>query len=384
MKRPIVNGGVLVLSICMSAYTFAQVGYSDAKAQLGELIFNDRSLSKDGTQSCSSCHDSNHAFIDRRKNLEQAKLVSNAVSLGQDGKSLGDINTPSVAYAAYVPEFHFDENEQLYIGGLFFDGRANNLSKQAQQPFINPIEMQTTPDTVVNKVRQLYGDTLIQLYGQNVFENTETAFLAIADSIAAFEKSNQVSPFNSRFDRMLKGEVVFTPQEKRGLDIFEKEDKGNCAACHPVPSRQSSQTESVFTDFTYDNLGVPANNLVRVLNQKGENYVDFGLYNNPEVTDESLKGAFRVSSLRNIAVTAPYMHNGVFKDLRTVVAFYNSRDVEGALNPETKQPWREAEVEGTKNTEELGDLGLSDQEMDDLVAFLKTLTDKKYEHLLVQ
>ena len=89
-----------------------------------------------------------------------------------------------------------------------------------------------------------------------------------------------------------------------------------------------------------------------------------------------------MSSLRNIAVTAPYMHNGIFTDLRTVISFYNDRDVEGAINPETGNEWRKPEVDATKNTEELGDLGLKEDEIDDILAFLKTLTDQRYEHLM--
>lgn len=102
------------------------------------------------------------------------------------------------------------------------------------------------------------------------------------------------------------------------------------------------------------------------------------------MNDPGLKGAFRVSSLRNIAVTAPYMHNGVFKNLETVVHFYNTRDVQGALNPETQAPWEPAEVDSTKNVEELGNLGLSSDEENSIVAFLKTLTDERYEHLIPQ
>jgi len=89
-----------------------------------------------------------------------------------------------------------------------------------------------------------------------------------------------------------------------------------------------------------------------------------------------------VATLRNIAVTGPYMHNGLFKDLKTVVHFYNTRDVEGAINPETGESWEEGEVDATKNVNELGDLGLTDEEEDALVAFMKTLTDKQYEHLI--
>lgn len=350
---------------------------------LGEKLFNDASLSRDGTQSCASCHDAARAFIDPRFNLTSLDaLTPGAVSTGQDDMALGDINTLSAAYAAFVPAFHFDAGEGLFKGGLFFNGRAADLVEQAKQPFENPLEMQTTREDVVAKVKAKYPETLRGLFGEDVFDTTESAFEAIAESIAAFERTERFSTFDSKFDKVLKGEAAFTLEEQRGLDLFTAEDKGNCAACHPVPTLQSSKADSLFTDFTYDNLGVPKNVLVRTQNGKGADFVDNGLFDNPKVDDPELKGAFRVSSLRNIAVTAPYMHNGVFRNLETVVHFYNSRDVAGALNPETQAPWAAAEIDATKNVDELGDLGLTDAEVKAIVAFLNTLTDERYEHLI--
>lgn len=377
----------LLAIITLTSLTIANLSHAESptnpsKEQLGKQLFNDQSLSKSGTQSCASCHDSQHAFIDSRKNIQHKELAGNTVSLGQDKRSLGDINAPSLTYAALVPDFHFDKEEGLFIGGLFLNGRAKNLKDQAKQPFTNPIEMQTTPEVVVSKVTNQYGDSLKSLYGDDIFSSTDKAFDAIADSIAAFERTKAFSSFDSKFDRVLQGKEQFTPEEQRGHDIFVDEDKANCAACHPVPELTSSKQDSLFTDFTYDNLGVPSNHPLRVLNGLGGSHQDDGLYNNPQVNDPELKGAFRVSSLRNIAVTAPYMHNGIFTDLRTVISFYNDRDVEGAINPETGNEWRKPEVDATKNTEELGDLGLKEDEIDDILAFLKTLTDQRYEHLM--
>ena len=122
--------------------------------------------------------------------------------------------------------------------------------------------------------------------------------------------------------------------------------------------------------------------MVRSHNGKVNDFVDNGLFENDVVSDPKLKGAFRVPSLRNVAVTSPYMHNGVFNELATVVHFYNSRDVSGAINPETGNAWEPAEIDKTKNTKELGDLGLNEREIDDIVIFLKTLTDEKYVHLI--
>ena len=361
-----------------------------SKAKLGEELYNDDSLSRDGNQSCATCHTPEHAFIDDRINpTSHDDSTPGSVSEGQDDTALGDRNTPTASYAALIPDFHFDasEDDGLFKGGQFLDGRERDLQGQAGQPFLNPVEMQSTKKDVVNKVKERYGDSMRENYGNNIFTTVDTAYDAITDSIAKFEKTEEFSPFDSKFDRVLNGEDEFTQLEAQGLEVFKAEKKGNCAACHPVPTKSSSKQDSIFTDFTYDNLGVPAHDLVRSLNNnngKGfdENFVDNGLFQNPAVKDPELKGAFRVSTLRNIAVTAPYMHNGVFKNLKTVVHFYNTRDVDGAINPETWDEWRSSEVDNTKNTEELGDLKLTDAEEDALVAFMKTLTDSRYEHLI--
>lgn len=357
----------------------------ESKESFGKKLFNDKSLSKDGTQSCASCHDSQHAFINTRVNQTSVDTTTpGAVSLGQDDLSLGDINTPSVTYAAFLPDFHYDNEERLFKGGMFLNGRSIDLTAQAKEPFLNPVEMQNTKEAVVATVQAKHPETMKSIFGINIFDSTEAAFDAIASSIAAFEKTKEFASFDSKFDKVLQGKASFTIQEQQGHDLFIAEDKGNCAACHPVPDRESSKIESVFTDFSYDNLGIPKNKLVRSLNKKETNFVDNGLFDNPEVSDIELKGAFRVSSLRNVAVTAPYMHNGVFRDLATVVHFYNSRDVSGAINPETQSSWAASEIDSTKNTEELGDLGLSNEEINAIVAFMKTLTDERYEHLIPQ
>lgn len=360
-------------------------GATPAMISLGEALFNDVSLSRDGSQACASCHDIDKGFADSRVNISSLSAnIPGSGSLGQDGISLGDINTPAIAYVSHGPVFHFDqgEEESLYKGGFFLNGRASTLIDQAKQPFLNPIEMQTTADAVVAKVENAYSSQMYAIFGENIFDDVDTAFTAIAQSIAAFESTPLFAPFDSKFDRVLKGEDEFSVIETKGKEIFEAEDKGNCIACHILPELNGAPKDSLFTDYTYDNLGVPANENLRGLNGSKSNHIDQGLLANPGVSDAELKGAFRVVSLRNVAVTAPYMHNGVFAELRTVVEFYNTRDVVDGINPETSKPWRKAEVATTMNTEELGDLKLTSDEIEAMVAFMKTFTDRRYEHLL--
>jgi len=333
------------------------------KERLGKLLFFDTNLSTPSGLACSSCHDPKVAFADPDSGLP--------VSRGAQAGLYGNRNDMPAAYAAFVPPLHRDPEEGIWVGGLFWDGRADNLAEQAQGPPLNPLEM-ANPDTatIADKLRALdYAELFTEVYGPDALVDPDKAFANMADAIEAYEKTPEVSPFSSKYDLWLRGEVELNENERRGLEIFEAEDKGNCAACHPSrPANEGSPP--LFTDYTYDNLGVPRNPenpfylLPKELNPDGFAFVDLGL--GVTVGDPAENGKFRVPTLRNVAVTAPYMHNGVFKTLMQVVAFYNTRDVAG---------WPEPEVAANVNREELGDLGLTTQELEDLVAFLETLSD---------
>jgi cytochrome c peroxidase len=334
-----------------------------AKERLGKLLFFDTNLSTPPGQACSACHDPAVAFANPEKELP--------VSRGARPGLYGSRNDMPVAYSAFVPPLDRDPEEGIWVGGLFWDGRVNTLAEQAQGPPLNPLEM-ANPDkaTIAEKLRVLdYAGLFTEVYGPDALADPDTAYDNMADAIEAYEKTSEVSPFNSKYDFWLRGEAELSAQELRGLELFEAEDKGNCAACHPNrPAEDGSPP--VLTDFTYDNLGVPPNPenpfylLPAELNPDGTRFVDLGL--GVTVDDPAENGKFRVPTLRNVEITAPYLHNGVFKTLFQVVAFYNTRDVMG---------WPAPEVAETVNKEELGDLGLTNQEMEDLVAFLKTLTD---------
>jgi len=329
------------------------------KVVLGEALFKDENLSLDRSMSCSSCHNPDSGFIDTRSNS-----VDGAVSIGQDGISFGDRNSPTISYARYIPALSVTRGD--YSGGLFMDGRVDTLTEQAKEPFLNTLEMQMPSEqSVVDRVLENsdYINSLTNLYGASVLDDTSATFDAIADAIAEYEKSDELSPFDSRFDQ-----GSLSAQEVRGRNLFRT---SGCITCH-----SDNGTNPLFTNFNYENLGVPANDAVRSLNGQS---TDLGLYENPNVTGLAQRGRFRVPTLRNIAVSAPYMHNGVFQELKTVVHFYNTRDVAGAINPETGQTWQAAEVSTNVVNANVGNLGLSDSDEDDIVAFLSSLTDRQFE-----
>jgi len=293
------------------------------------------------------------------------------VSQGVYKDRFGNRNDLPAAYAAFSPPFHYDAEEGLYVGGQFWDGRAANLAEQAKGPFVNALEM-GNPDekTVVEKVRSSnYAGLFREVYGTAAFDDPNIAYDMIADAIAEYEKSSELNQFNSKYDLYLTGKAALTEQERRGLELFEDEDKAKCAECHPSEPGEDGNPP-LFTDFTYDNLGVPQNPenpfyyLPKEFNPDGVSFIDLGL--GGELNKPSENGKFKVPSLRNVAKTAPYFHNGIFKNLRQIVVFYNTRDV---------GPWAPPEVRANVNREELGNLGLTEQEVDDIVAFMLTLTD---------
>jgi len=288
------------------------------KELLGKKLFFEASLSTPEGQPCSDCHDPGVAFADPDKELP----VSSGIVPGM----YGNRNDMPSSYSAFIPPLHKDEEENIWVGGLFWDGRANTLKEQAQGPPLNPLEM-ANPDTITiaDKLKRLsYVGLFMDIYGPDALRDPITAFDNMADAIEAYEKTPEVNPFSSKYDHWLRGEVELNDQELRGLKLFEAEDKGNCAACHPNKSLDDT-TPPLFTDFTYDNLGTPKNpenpyySLPSEINPDGYDYVDLGL--GITVNDPGENGKFRVPTLRNVAITSPYMHNGVFKNLFTVLAF---------------------------------------------------------------
>jgi cytochrome c peroxidase len=356
-----------------------------AKETLGRKLFFDDNLSQPAGQSCASCHSPEVSFTEPDKNFPTSKGVNPAL--------FGNRNTPTAAYAAFSPAFHYDATEGLYVGGQFWDGRASSLEDQAKGPFLNPVEMANPSKfAVVDKVRHSsYAGLFRKVFGRSIFFDTNLAYDKIAEAIAAFERTAPFNRFSSKYDAWLAGKGKLSTRELRGLALFEAPEKGNCAACH-ISRPDEATPQPLFTDFTYDNLGVPKNpenrfyGMPAQFNPAGADFVDLGLGGVLQLAEE--EGKQKVPTLRNIAQTAPYMHNGYFKTLRGVVDFYNSRDTKPAcedpMTPEEQAIaqgcWPAAEVAETVNHSELGDLGLTAQEIGDIVAFMHTLTDRPLGH----
>jgi cytochrome c peroxidase len=349
---------------------------------LGQALFFDVNLSLDRQQSCATCHDPARAFTDWRESG-----VGAAASMGGDMHTLGDRNAPTISYASLIPALQLNQNGD-YVGGLFWDGRADTLEEQAGGPPLNPEEMAMTDSTLIQqrlKENGNYGYAFTGLFGDHVLEDSETAFAAMLKSIAAYERTEFFSPFDSRYDRYLAGEYEPTEQETLGMTLFFSNQFANCNKCHQLQTFPGSQHET-FSNYRFHNIGVPVNKVLREANGLGASHVDHGLLDNPEINDPAQDGKFRVPTLRNVAITAPYMHNGVFKDLRTVVKFYNKYQAKGSkaqINPETGEQWGAPEVADNIALEELQSTSaLDDRRIDALVAFMRMLTDKRYEPLL--
>jgi cytochrome c peroxidase len=366
---------LVLLAVALLATSGTCAALSDEE-ELGKLLYFDTNLSTPVGQSCASCHEPSAGFADPDNGLPVSQGV-----LPQN--RFGNRNSPTAAYAAYSPDFGTitEDDEILYAGGQFWDGRAKDLIEQAKGPFLNPLEMNNpNKRTVIVKVKNsAYASFFEEVTGVNLKDpsdsNVELAYNKVAEAIAAYESTSEVNQFSSKYDLYVAGEVQLTDEETLGLELFE--GKALCSQCHPSePGPYADQ--ALFTDYTYDNLGTPKNmdnpfyNLPKKFNPEGAAFIDYGLGGFLKSSGimgwEDEAGKVKVPTLRNIAVTSPYMHNGVFGSLKEVVDFYNTRDNVSAN-------WPAPEVAENVNTDELGDLGLNETEVTALVAFMEILTD---------
>ncbi len=322
-----------------------------AKVALGKALFEDKRFSADGTVSCATCHRPDLAFVDGLPVAEGVRGLK------------GTRNTPTVINA-------------VYYTSQFWDGRRATLEEQVKDPLLNPVEHGlTSHDQVVEIVRK---DPDYQRQFKEVFgvEASSITIDHVAKAIAAFERT--VISGNSPFDRYLYGgdQNAISEAAKRGFEVFK--GKGRCQSCHTIGERYA-----IFTDNKFHNLGVGFDkiaprlreivNRYRQMKQAGGS-LDEAVLSKVEISELgrfavtlnlSDLGAFKTPTLRNVAVTAPYMHDGSLKTLEEVIELYNQG---GEKNPFLASGIRP--------------LNLTEQEKADLVEFLKSLTSPEYQHLL--
>jgi cytochrome c peroxidase len=381
-----------------------QTGMPTALAQasqiaLGKAIFFDVTLSANGNQSCASCHAPEAGWT----GPISAVNAAGAVYEGSVAGRFGNRKPPSSAYATSSPTFHLvpDKKGTLFVGGNFWDGRAtgdrlgNPAAEQALGPFLNPLEQAlAAPTDVVTRIcTGSYAALFREVWGSEICTDVAEAYDAVGLSVAAFEGSTESNTFTSKFDAFRAGAAALTHEERQGLNLFR--GKGKCAACHTLDG-----DAPLFTDFTFDNLGIPRNpenpwyGMSSEFNPDGGAWIDPGLGGFLTTTSlysaqaEENRGKHKVPTLRNVDLrpypdfVKAYGHNGYFKTLEGIVHFYNTRDAKPTCPESSTEAqaiagncWPAPEVAANVNTAELGSLHLTPRQEAAIVAFLRTLSD---------
>jgi cytochrome c peroxidase len=359
-------------------------------ANLGRQIFFDASLSASGKLSCASCHSPAHAY---------GPPNARAVQLG--GRTLampGLRAVPSLRYTLNrTPVWahprptslaeRLTETDNGPAGGFTWDGRFNTLHEQAAFPLLAPQEMASSKEAVVRGIeRGPYGAQFRQRFGQEIFANVDEAFASALQAIERFELEDaSFHPYSSKYDLYLDGKATLTPQEQRGLALFNDSKRGNCAQCH-YSALGADGSHPLFTDFQFEVLGVPRNPEIPA-NRRADFY-DLGLCGplRKDQSTQSYCGMFKTPTLRNVATRQVFFHNGRFHTLKEALRFYVERDTDpGEWYPHGGQDKFDDLPAGLRVNVDLTTLPLSgkkgetpiwnDAQIDDVIAFLKTLND---------
>jgi cytochrome c peroxidase len=358
----------------------------DPLIDLGRSIFFDTHLSEPPGTSCASCHDPDHAF-------SGSNGSTTGVPRGSRPGHFARRSSPSVMYLKYTPKFHFakdddDDVQDAPHGGFFWDGRVDSVRELVRQPLLNPDEMNNRDlRGIADKIKSAsYAEAFRARFGA-ALDRAEATVDAVGQALEAFLTSDELSPFTSRYDAYVTGRGKLTPYEMQGLRLFKNPAKGGCSGCHRFYDTARTPSSSMFTDYGYDAVAVPRNDLLPSARKP-----DLGLCERTDQETPSSQpaycAAFRTPSLRNVAVRASYMHNGVFSNLRDVVAFYATRSTDpkrwyksGVKYEDVPAKFRgQINVSSIPYNRREGDVpALNDQEIDAIVAFLHTLTDARYE-----
>jgi cytochrome c peroxidase len=372
------------------ANTFEKIPSAAAMTDVGRALFFDTSLSASGKLACSSCHDPRRAF-----GPPDDQPVRRG---GRDQRQAGVRAVPSLMYSQNIPPFSehtFDDEgddsiDQGPAGGRTWDGRAQSVHEQASLPLLSPLEMANeSRDAVVAKVRRAaYAAQFRETFGEHVFTDSALVFKGVLLALETFlEIPAEFNPYSSKYDAYLRRELSLSAGESRGLAAFNDPARGNCARCHPSAIRAGAFPQ--FTDFGYAAIGAPRNRAIPA--NADLSYYDLGLCGplRRDLADEKQYcGLFRTPTLRNVALRRVFLHNGVFHRLEDVVRFYAERDAE----PQKWYPRARAgavlkfddlPAEYQRNLDALAPFNrhagdppaLTDADIRDIVAFLKTLTD---------
>ncbi|WP_235364057.1 cytochrome-c peroxidase [Burkholderia sp. ABCPW 111] len=367
-----------------------------ALVALGKRVFFDARLSQPRGTSCASCHDPGRAFA---PTLSSAALAGPRVPQGSRPGRFSSRNAPSLLYVRYVPRRHFYQDDDALapapFGGLFSDGRADTLAEQLRGPLFDPNEMNNaSPAALMRKIDGTeLGAALAERFGPSVRRDPERMVRALGEAVQAYLQSDEMAPFSSRYDAYVTKRAPLTPQELRGLALFKNPDKGNCMSCHTLSDTTSRPERSLFTDFGYDAIAVPRNRALPA--NRDPRRFDNGLCD----TAAKLRwpgptqwcGYLRTPGLRNVAIKETFMHNGVFDTLRDAVAFYNTRSTDPAHWYHGRDTFDDVppayrgniNVNSTPMNRRPGTPpAMTDADVDDLVAFLRTLTDARYVELM--
>jgi cytochrome c peroxidase len=360
------------------------------RINLGLQIFTDANLSEPRGTPCAACHQATMGFAGNHGGR-------NGVAVGSRPGSIGSRNAMTNSYLGLIPtplSFVTLDGVTEAVGGLFWDGRADSAELQALGPLLNPLEM-NNPDrkSVVDKIAQSrYAAQFRQVFGADIFANTDAAFTSIGVAIAAFERA-RLQPFSSKYDAMVRGQAALSPTEARGMALFMEPAKANCAGCHLMNPTSGKPEDSAFSEFTYYATGIPRNTTIP--KNADPALYDLGLCGPdrtpptlpssvaPGVTISNFCGQFRMPTLRNVAERPAFMHNGFFNNLTEVVRFYSTRNSDPLR-------WYGRAVSNDLPTQYLGNIevvkapfnraanagpALSELEIADIVAFLHTLSD---------